>query len=287
MTSTTDTDEHPEVAEISALTDGLLPPARTAAVRDHLARCSLCGDVHASLEEIRGLLGTLPGPVRMPADVAGRIDAALAAEALLDATTPAPGTHVSRETPPLDTISVSRETTSRTRPEGHPRAATGPGRPSPAPRGHRPRRWPKILLGTAAAVAVLGVGGIVVQNLSASPEDNGQPQATASPERTDVALKNRVHALLTTVHTEVGARSASPFREKDPLPACVRQGTGRPEAPLASAHEAYEGKDAYLVILPHPSDPDQVSVYVVAASCVSASPPAPGKILLSRSYQRE
>ena len=68
MTSTTDTAEHPDVAEISDLTEGLLPPSRTADVRRHLDECELCADVHASLEEIRGLLGTLPGPPRMPDD---------------------------------------------------------------------------------------------------------------------------------------------------------------------------------------------------------------------------
>ncbi|WP_375165481.1 zf-HC2 domain-containing protein, partial [Streptomyces sp.] len=88
MTSTTDRAKHPDVAEISDLTEGLLPPERTADVRRHLDECELCADVHASLEEIRGLLGTMPGPPRMPAEVAGRIDAALAAEALLQSTAP-------------------------------------------------------------------------------------------------------------------------------------------------------------------------------------------------------
>ena len=87
MTST-DTAGHPDVAEISDLTEGLLPPSRTTDVRRHLDECELCADVHASLEEIRGLLGTMPGPPRMPDDVASRIDAALAAEALLNATAP-------------------------------------------------------------------------------------------------------------------------------------------------------------------------------------------------------
>ncbi|AXK36581.1 zf-HC2 domain-containing protein [Streptomyces armeniacus] len=82
------TDEHPEVAEISALAEGQLTPERGAAVRAHLADCALCTDVRASLDDIRGLLGTLPGPPRMPEDVASRIDAALAAEALLNATAP-------------------------------------------------------------------------------------------------------------------------------------------------------------------------------------------------------
>lgn len=122
MTSTTDKAEHPDVTEISDLTEGLLPADRRDDIREHLEECGLCADVHASLEEIRGLLGTVPGPPRMPADVAGRIDAALAAEALLHATAPATGgeddtasvgtatgedqpLHVSRETsapPPTD-----------------------------------------------------------------------------------------------------------------------------------------------------------------------------------------
>ncbi|MFJ5774763.1 hypothetical protein [Streptomyces sp. NPDC093094] len=93
MTSTTDTAGHPDVAEISDLVEGLLPPSRSTDLRAHLDTCELCADVYVSLEEIRGLLGTLPGPPRMPAEVAGRIDAALAAEALL----------ASRETPETST----------------------------------------------------------------------------------------------------------------------------------------------------------------------------------------
>lgn len=81
-------DEHPEVAEISALNEGILPVERQEELRSHLASCELCADVRASLDEIREVLGTLPGPAAMPEDVANRIDAALAAEALLDATAP-------------------------------------------------------------------------------------------------------------------------------------------------------------------------------------------------------
>ncbi|WP_030753853.1 hypothetical protein [Streptomyces griseus] len=101
MTTTdkADTAQHPDVSEISDLTEGLLSPGRSAAIRRHLDGCALCADVRSSLEEIRGLLGTLPGPPRMPAEIAGRIDAALAAEALLDATVPDPARTVSRETP--------------------------------------------------------------------------------------------------------------------------------------------------------------------------------------------
>jgi hypothetical protein len=86
------TDGHPDIADISALAEGLLSPERSADVRAHVSGCTLCGDVETSLQEIQGALGTLPGPTRMPADVAGRIDAALAAEALLDASSPSSST---------------------------------------------------------------------------------------------------------------------------------------------------------------------------------------------------
>ncbi|MFD9207638.1 anti-sigma factor family protein [Streptomyces sioyaensis] len=301
MTSTTGTGEHPtehpEVAEISDLTDGLLSPTRTADLRHHLATCALCADVYASLEEIRALLGTLPGPVRMPADVAGRIDAALAAEALLDATAPTGGSTVSRETkdePP-------NRATPPTRPAGRPRGSSGPGRPSPGSRSSRARRWPRILLGTAAAAAVLSFGGFLLQNaaLDGTQASTPHPQATteksttAAGDLTAANLGSHVHDLLAAKGShktpDLGTRSSpdSPLRgSADTVPSCVRQGTGRPEAPLASSHTRYQGKDAYLVVLPDPADPKRVSAYVIASSCVSATPPAPGKVLLTHSYQR-
>ncbi|MFE0137232.1 hypothetical protein ACFWY6_37595 [Streptomyces sp. NPDC059037] len=199
MTTTTDSAGHPEVAEISDLTEGLLAPARTLDVRRHLDDCELCADVYASLEEIRGMLGTLPGPPRMPADVAGRIDAALAAEALLDSITPeslppesltadsvtsdslapdslapetetdAPdtaltaGARVSRETSPGSAEPAVTPTPgpSADRPAGHPRAATGPGRRSRL-RGGRRRT---AVLGAVVTAAAIGLGTLLMQNL--------------------------------------------------------------------------------------------------------------------------
>ncbi|MGH3313029.1 MAG: hypothetical protein ACRDP3_20995, partial [Streptomyces sp.] len=143
-------DGHPDVPEISALTEGMLSPERSTALRTHLADCVLCADVRASLEQIRDALGTLPGPARMPADVEGRIAAALAAEALLDASPSAPPEDdaVSRETAPgvprPVAAAVSRETSAaRAENAGTPRS-TGPERPSVRPGGttgpgrHRP-----------------------------------------------------------------------------------------------------------------------------------------------------
>ncbi|AOP50860.1 hypothetical protein [Streptomyces lydicus] len=310
MTSTTGTDEHPEVSEISDLTDGLLSPSRTADLRDHLATCALCDDVYASLEEIRGLLGTLPGPTRMPADVAGRIDAALAAEALLDRTTAGAGGHVSRVTATTP-VSVSRETDVEapghpapvSRPAGRPRGATGPGRQTPHGRASRARRWPRVLLGTAAAAAVLSFGGLLIQNAALDGTQAERPnrptatteKATGAPgELTAASLGPRVQAMLASKGPHkspgIGARSSpeTPLRgSADTIPSCVRLGIGRPEAPLASSHTRYQGKDAYVVVLPDPANAQRVSAYVVASSCVSATPPSPGKVLLSHSYQRD
>ncbi|MGW7023613.1 anti-sigma factor family protein [Streptomyces decoyicus] len=315
MTSTTGTGEHPtgehpEVSEISDLTDGLLSPSRSADVREHLAGCPLCDDVYASLEEIRALLGTLPGPLRMPADVAGRIDAALAAEALLDATAPSSaGAHVSRETATIP-VAVSRETdelprraTPPARPSGRPRGSSGPGRPSPGGRASRARRWPRILLGSAAAAAVFSFGGLLIQNAAVDgTQAKGPDRATVTPKATTdraagltaASLGSHVHDLLASKGShkspEIGTRTSPESTMRggaDTIPSCVRLGIKRAETPLASSHTQYQGKDAYLVVLPNPSDPKRVSAYVVSSSCVSATPPAPGKVLLSHSYQRD
>ncbi|MFE7317786.1 anti-sigma factor family protein [Streptomyces sp. NPDC057555] len=307
MTSATGAGEHPEVSEISDLTDGLLSPSRATDLRDHLAGCSVCEDVYASLEEIRGLLGTLPGPTRMPADVAERIDAALAAEALLDAAAAKDEPHVSRETSAAP-LSVSRETSAQTPPRasaaappaGRSRGTSGPGRQTPGRRPSRSRRWPRVLLSTAAAAAVLGVGGLLLQSagssgVQATKQEGSSSASPGTPSGlTEATLGTNVHKLLAEKKThptpKLGTRSSpeTPLRgETDIVPSCVRQGIGRTEHPLASTRSTYEGKDAFLVVLPHPSDPTSVSAYVVTASCVSAAPPAPGKVLLTHSYRRD
>ncbi|MER8156052.1 hypothetical protein [Streptomyces sp. NPDC094472] len=321
MTSSTDTDEHPEVAEISALTEGLLSPSRAVDVRTHLASCVLCADVSTSLEEIRSLLGTLPGPVRMPADIAGRIDAALAAEALLDATAPEPVADVSRETPEPDPAptSVSRETadptpasdavtppskssTAADRPAGRPRGATGPGRGSTGPgaRPGRARRWPKVVLGGACAAAVIGIGSFFIQGGSSGDHSDPGTQAHASQSSgkstlSSGTLKDRVHELLvdrkSTASNGVTGQGNSPDvplrADDDPnVPSCVQSGTGRKEPALAAQQDTYDGQTAYIVVLPHPSDSSLVDAFVIDASCVSASPSSPGELLVTRTYPR-
>ncbi|MFD7944116.1 anti-sigma factor family protein [Streptomyces sp. NPDC059744] len=185
MTSTADTTQHPDVSEISDLTEGLLSPSRTAEVRRHVDECGICGEVLVSLEEIRGLLGALPAPERMPEDIAYRIDAALAAEPLRSSDDAA---DVSRETQAVvehgqeaeDQESEGQETRGREtqptladRPAGHPRASTGPGR-RPAQRRRR------IVLGTALGAAMVGVSVLMLQTVQNSADSAGASKATAA-----------------------------------------------------------------------------------------------------------
>ncbi|MCQ8829609.1 hypothetical protein [Streptomyces malaysiensis] len=321
MTSSTDTDEHPEVAEISALTEGLLSPSRAVDVRTHLASCVLCTDVWESLDEIRSLLGTLPGPVRMPAEIAGRIDAALAAEALLDATAPEGVADVSRETPEPEPVSretadsisstpgsdtvepASKSSTATDRPAGRPRGATGPRRGSTGPgtRPGRARRWRKVVLGGACAAAVIGIGSFFIPSGPSGDHGDADQQAHASQSSagnsalSSGTLKDRVHELLadrkSTASDGVTGQGNSPDvplrADDDPeVPSCVQSGTGRKEPALAAQQDTYDGQTAYIVVLPHPSDSTRVDAFVIDASCVSASPSTPGELLVTRTYPR-
>ncbi|MFI9649613.1 anti-sigma factor family protein [Streptomyces sp. NPDC052040] len=308
MTSTTGTAGHPDVEELSDLSEGLLPPSRTADVRLHLDGCPLCSEVYDSLEEIRGLLGTLPGPQRMPDDVAERMDAALAAEASLGASTAAPmatpseeptGAAVSRETalvPPAD------------RPSGHGRAATGPGR---APRARRGRRR-IAALGAVFAAAALGLGAVLVHTLGGDTDKT----PSASPTlHTDAAhtyaggtLEKQVTDLLAGQKTGDGrVGSAKPWgvaSDGGPtgpsgmqpnrtfqdttvdVPHCIEGALRSSQPVLAADKGVYRGAAVYLVVTPDASDSAKVTAYIVDAACTKKASAAPGPVLLTRSYQR-
>ncbi|MCY0958544.1 anti-sigma factor family protein [Streptomyces sp. H27-H5] len=311
MNPPTGTIRHPDVSEISDLTEGLLSPSRTAEVRRHLDTCALCADVRASLEEIRALLGTLPGPARMPSDVAGRIDAALAAEALLGSTAhraePAQMPDHTRDNA-SDSV-VSRETTpSRVpgsearRPGGHPAGPTGPGR-------RRARRRIAVIAGLAGAAAC-ALGILLVNGLDGTrPQSTaGRSDAATSTGRSDEGtytaqgLQDSVRQLLASGKQDPGVQGeknntygmenappsgvAPSDRRAAPVPPCVQAATGRPDTPIATERGTYRGTDVYLVVLPHPGDLARADAYLVDAGCGDTAAAAPGKPLLTRTYPR-
>ncbi|MDN3247313.1 anti-sigma factor family protein [Streptomyces mutabilis] len=286
--STTDLTGHPDVAEISDLAEGLLPPSRTSDVRRHLETCELCADVYASLEELQGLLGTLPGPTRMPDDVADRIDAALAAEAALSST----GDH--------DGARVSRETSASTdRPAGNARpSSTGPGRKERR-RGGRRRI---AVLGAVAAAATLGLGSVIVSSLTGGDraDDTAHGQQTALADTfSEGKLKEQVSGLISDEQgTRNGPRTPRSFGmesetgaenhvfKQPTVPECVRQGIGRDDAALATKEGVYKGKEALLVVLPDASNDSRVTAYIVESACVDQPTVSKAKVLLKHSYAR-
>ncbi|WP_432017112.1 hypothetical protein [Streptomyces hydrogenans] len=303
-TDKADTAQHPDVSEISDLTEGLLSPSRSATVRRHLDGCTLCADVRSSLEEIRGLLGTLPGPPRMPAEIAGRIDAALAAEALLDATAPESTRPVSRETT-ATADAVSRETASpaaATRPSSArppaPRAATGPGRGRT-----RHRRRIAVLSGIAGSLvaAVCAYSLYALSQNGADTHGVASDTSAAAPLSTfsGEAVEDRVESLLgggdpavrapkadrpeSLAAQESGNVGTAQRNSDGALPPCVLAGTGRQDTVLASERGEYEGTSAYLLVLPDRADGDRVQAYVVDADCTGNTP---GKLLRTASYPK-
>ncbi|WP_411081640.1 hypothetical protein [Streptomyces sp. cmx-18-6] len=256
MTSTTDTAQHPEVSEISDLTEGLLPDPRAAEVRRHVAGCALCAEVRDSLEEIRGLLGTLPDPEPMPEDIAARIDAALAAEARTDDPAADEPLHVSRETdvsreteavepdgaplvpPRADSVADRRiDASSPDRPAGRPQAATGPGRRSAR------RRRRAAILGTTCGAALLGMSVLLLQNLSSSPGalSEASDRAVSADESgahrySADTLEARVDELLTgsVGKEDFGGKKVSPQRDDPSASEAASPEVATPESPLSA-----------------------------------------------------
>ncbi|MFD6417511.1 anti-sigma factor family protein [Streptomyces sp. NPDC060194] len=279
---------HPEVSEIADFTEGLLPAGRAAEIRSHLDVCDACAGTRHALAEIRTLLGDLgelPAPEPMPADVAARIDAALASEAAA----PAAAVDVSRETETDGSRETSLRTasgkdhTATTRPLGHARAAAGPGRGSPRRR--------RAVIGAALTAAAIGLGTFM---LPSGDEPSGST-ASDRRERETVGtfsgdpVPDRVGALLdrpttqsskSTKHVPNAPMSAPAVS----LPPCVAQSIPDSEQALAADEGRYRDSPAYLVVLPHPTDDARVSVFVVATSCEEAEPPEKGDVLLRTSY---
>jgi hypothetical protein len=317
MTSTTDTTQHPDVSEISELTEGLLSPSRTAEVSRHVDDCALCGDVRSALEEIRGLLGTLPAPARMPDDVADRIDAALAAEADVSRETEAAAEQGQeagdQEARGPEAENRATQSNVADRPAGHPRAAGGPGRRSA-------RRRRRIVLGTALGAAAVGMSVLMLQMVQASQDSSGSKAADMGVSASKAGasafsgspLSQRVHTLLSNaeafppkhpnaekqapsvdVQSTPGGEHPAASASDTPLvapvasvPACVQLSTGRKTAALAVEEGTYEGTNAFLVVLPHETDAALVQAYVIDASCVRTDPAGTGDLLLTRTYAR-
>ncbi|WP_031067759.1 hypothetical protein [Streptomyces sp. NRRL WC-3742] len=288
---------HPAVDELADLAEGLVEPADAAeALWRHVDDCDECRETVEALAEVRDLLGAVETPP-MPADVAARLDAALAEAAATTAAATATATTAAAVTEPA----APRPPTA---PPGRPAASTtGPGR------SRKPwRRRLGLLAGAAAAVAAVGLIGSLTlrgEDRTGSSTADGPVKAAAAPSG---AAARADQAPGTTVYREdqltlqvgqllarSGATSTQPPAEPGLRSSAAQPGDGRPEqpslaspstdptacpvagatgVPLATDRGTYAGSPVEVLVYPFPGDRSKAEVYLRSPGC--------GPVLLHR-----
>ena len=199
---------HVDEQTLAAYREGLLPARKAARITAHLATCQRCAEVDAQLAAVTTILARTPAPP-MPASLAARLDAALAAEIARSAA-PSP----SEAAAPADSSRPADAATpaGATAPAGAapPASAASPaGAPShagtPAPGEHAGRRggaagrdtagrragpgrapWrlsPRLAAAAAAVVIVAGGGYAVAHVLSAGHTGSSVSSSAGAPSR--------------------------------------------------------------------------------------------------------
>lgn len=253
---------HPDVDLLADLAEDLVPPVEQQPLYAHLTGCPECTDTYAALAEVRELLGTIETAPPLPDEVAARIDAALAAEAA------APVTRATDPTAPLTR-----------RPAGPTRSARSPGS---ARRG-------RMLLATAACLAVLGLGGTLLaqqqsstnRKASGSMADSRQEIQTAAGTQvfSEAELTEQINSLVQRgtaaapaisgqLPSKAPSLGAAPNEEQPPAPA------PSPTSPcpaiaadglLAATPGRFGHESVTALVLPLPAD--RLDVYLVTADC--------------------
>jgi len=301
-----DSSGHPDVETIAEYLEDLLSPDVAAQLQVHFDDCPECLDTRDAIDEIRSLLGETETP-QLPVDVGIRIDAALAAEALLGSTAPTavPGR-------PLTSM-VGRAAAPAPPRSGRPsrraaRAASGPAGSRPGGTGRRRLRQAALGL---AALAVVGLVSTAVLRMDSSVSSPTSAGAAARPGLPNggassfsaAGFPQQIQQLLT--HPQANAvpkshpqnqteRSSASGEAETPAlapssaaPACVTQAIGRPgEQPIATGRGSYQGVPVYAVVYPDQADPlHSVDAYLVDASCTGASG-STGRIVLHQTVPR-
>jgi hypothetical protein len=266
--------DHLSLDALAELEEGIAEDAD--ALRRHLDNCPTCTQRAGQLHASRALLSALP-PDPMPADVAARIDAALAAE-------PAPATTF----------------------------ASG-GNIVPL-RGRRPWWHGPNLAAAAAGIAVLALGtALAVGHLGGSKSPNseatdkganssGGPLAGANAPAPlkqwqtgyNYTTGNRAGYVtglvlgdpppFSAVVTGAGPRPSprpvnsrasytrDDLREPANLAACAALLAGHPVQPVAADYARYDGAAAVIVVLPGLRHPESnLDVYVIRSTCSDAA----------------
>ncbi|WP_035799391.1 anti-sigma factor [Kitasatospora mediocidica] len=285
-------DDHPSTDQLADLQEELLGAEEAAAVRTHLDGCAQCADTLVALAELAELLGS-DDPPAMPADVALRIDAALAAEA---------AAHPIGEPA---SAPVSGSASGSASGPGLPRSpiAAPPGRSDRSSRPGRTafRRRARMLLAAAGCLAVLGLGAVLVH--SGSSNDNiassansatlrpaDSPALAGGPVFSADGLPSQVQQLLASQPSGSTAKivphatnqNADATAPTDQLPGCVRAAVGGDagKVPLAVGHGRYGSTPVDVYVFPLPADPGRLDVYLLDAGCALHTPAAPATVEL-------
>ncbi|MGE7435045.1 hypothetical protein [Kitasatospora sp. NPDC001175] len=250
-------DPHPGTELLADLAEDLADPDLVPGLRRHLAECPDCADSFVAFAEVRDLLGAVEAPP-LPADIAERIDAALAAEAArLPVAEPRPAAAQPAEPGPAEAQltgaqpaeppmaepdgpfgpASSAERTARpvrgasappgrpadrTRPGSSTAASPGPGGPGrPAPAGRRRRG--RLVLGAAALIAVLGIGGALIVRQDGAHVRANDTAATAASTAVARPTGGPATQGADAQHPAAAAGEGGPVFQDDQLAAQINQ----------------------------------------------------------------
>jgi hypothetical protein len=139
---------HVDEQTLAAYREGLLPPRKAARIAAHLPECPRCAEIDAQLAAVTTILASTPAPP-MPASVAQRLDAALAAE-------------IAAASQPAASPAGAPVTGERAGRLDGPGGRDGTGRRRGAGSARAPWPLPLRLAAVAAAVVVVAGGGYAI-----------------------------------------------------------------------------------------------------------------------------
>lgn len=266
--------------DLDALADALAGEGDAAAAA-HLTGCASCGsrlrELAAAEQRVVAVLSTLPPP-DVPADLADRLSAALAAQApLRTATTTGASVTALPERRRRTWLPAAAAVVLLASGAGlgYALLSGGAGGPDTGAAGRE-------LLASASGADYAdpaSVAGVLPAVLAGSAEAGGQSGAAAlsGDSRSSGAEGATDDAATTASAPEAATMTAEDplerLRTTDGLAACLTglQDDGEPVAPLALDYASYSGAPALAVLLADP-DPTKVAVFVVGPACGQTDP---------------
>jgi hypothetical protein len=179
---------HVDEQTLAACREGLLPARKAARVSAHLSTCQRCAEIDAQLAAVTTILARTPAPP-MPASLAARLDAALAAEIARSAAAvtsgatspagaaaPAGAAQPAGAAPPAGAAGPGEQAGRRDGPDAGREAARRKAGPARAP-----WRLSLRLSAAAAAVVVLTGGGYAIARVVSAGNPGGSAGSYGAP----------------------------------------------------------------------------------------------------------